>query len=225
MTARAADQVLSAQVNNSGVIQARTMAALKGGGGGGTVKLGKIKLLAHGGTTHVAGKLDASAPKGGNGGFIETSGDHVQVADNAVVTTLAPYGRTGTWLIDPTDFNIVAGNAAQTTSGIGASTLAGILASTNFAVTTFAGGTENGDINVDAAVSWSANNRRAGDSSVEGVPPSTSVELRFRRVRQDRAEGTWRQWTLWTSRRQHLWLAMKNLVVRIFAQPPCDVPP
>jgi large exoprotein involved in heme utilization and adhesion len=158
MTARAADQVLSAQVNNSGVIQARTMAALKGGSnGGGTVRIGKIKLLAHGGTTNVSGKLDASAPKGGNGGFIETSGDHVKVADGAVVTTLAPSGSTGTWLIDPTDFNIVAGNAAQTTSGIGSGTLASILASTNFAVMTVAGGTENGDINVNAAVSWSAN--------------------------------------------------------------------
>lgn len=157
MTAKAADQVLSAQVNNSGVIQARTMAALKGGGGGGKVKLGKIILYAHGGTTNVSGKLDASAPKGGDGGFIETSGDHVKIADNAIVTTFAPYGKTGTWLIDPTDFNIVAGNAAQTTSGIGAGTLAGILASTNFAVMTFAGGAENGDINVNASVNWSAN--------------------------------------------------------------------
>lgn len=157
MTAKAADQVLSAQVNNSGVIQARTMAALKGGSNAGKVKIGKIKLLADGGTVNVSGKLDASAPKGGDGGFIETSGDHVKIADGAVVTTAALSGVTGTWLIDPTDFNIVAGNAAQTTSGVGATTLAGILASTNFAVTTAAGGTENGDINVNAQVEWSAN--------------------------------------------------------------------
>ena len=32
LTAKAADAVLSAQVNNSGIIQARTMAALTGGG-------------------------------------------------------------------------------------------------------------------------------------------------------------------------------------------------
>lgn len=157
MTAKAADQVLSAQVNNSGVIQARTMAALKGGSNAGKVKIGKIKLLADGGTVNVSGKLDASAPKGGDGGFIETSGDHVKIADGAVVTTAALSGVTGTWLIDPTDFNIVAGNAAETTSGVGATTLAGILASTNFAVTTAAGGTENGDINVNAQVEWSAN--------------------------------------------------------------------
>ena len=73
MTAKAADEVLSAQVNNSGVIQARTMAALTGGGSGTrVVHKGKIKLLAQGGTVNVSGKLDASAPKGGDGGFIET---------------------------------------------------------------------------------------------------------------------------------------------------------
>src|SRR5262249_35437670 len=47
LTAKAADQVLSAQVNNSGIIQARTMASLKGGSGGTrVVHKGSIKLLA-----------------------------------------------------------------------------------------------------------------------------------------------------------------------------------
>src|SRR5262249_39382135 len=100
MTARAADAVLSAQVNNTGVVQARTISALKGG----APKSGSINIHAYGGTAKVAGKLDASARKGGNGGFIETSGDQVQIADTAVVTTSASYGKAGTWLIDPTDF-------------------------------------------------------------------------------------------------------------------------
>ena len=39
------------------------------------------------GTVNVAGKLDASAPNGGDGGFIETSAAHVKVADNAIITT------------------------------------------------------------------------------------------------------------------------------------------
>src|SRR5262249_45118650 len=81
MTAKAADQLLSAQFNNSGIVQARTMAALTGGSGKqGTVRLGKIKMIADGGTTNVSGKLDASAPKGGDGGFIETSGNRLKVA-------------------------------------------------------------------------------------------------------------------------------------------------
>ena len=57
------------------------------------VHKGKIKLLAQGGTANVSGKLDASAPKGGDGGFIETTGDKVKIADNAVITTKAASGR------------------------------------------------------------------------------------------------------------------------------------
>ena len=104
LTAKAADAVLSAQVNNSGIIQARTMAALTGGGA--EARTGSIKLLASGGTIHVAGTLDASAPNGGKGGKIETSGDKVKIADGAVVTTKAASGQNGTWLIDPNGFTI-----------------------------------------------------------------------------------------------------------------------
>ena len=160
MTAKAADEVLSAQVNNTGIIQARTIASLTGGGSGAQVHVGKIKLVAVGGTTNVAGTLDASAPNGGNGGSIETSGDHVKIADGAVIKTSAATGRGGTWLIDPTDFNIVAGSGSQTTSGIGAATLDSNLNSAgngNIVLATAAGGSGNGDINVDAAVSWSSN--------------------------------------------------------------------
>lgn len=157
LTAKAADQVLSAQVNNTGIIQARTIGALKGGtASSGKVRVGKIKILAQGGTANIAGKLDASAPRGGNGGFIETSGAKVKIADGAVITTKSTAGKSGTWLIDPSDFNIVAGSGALTSSGIGAATLADNLANGNVSIATVAGGTENGDINVNAAVSWQA---------------------------------------------------------------------
>lgn len=154
LTARAADQVLSAQVNNSGVIQARTMSALKGGG---TVRVGKIKLLAQGGTVKVSGKLDASAPKGGDGGFIETSGDKVTVADDTVITTKAASGRTGTWLVDPTNFVIAASGGDIT-----GATLSNQLESNNVTLTSSMGTTPAtsgtyGHIIVDDAVTWSAN--------------------------------------------------------------------
>ena len=157
MTAKAADEVLSAQVNNTGIVQARSVAALRGGSSvTGSGKTGKIRMIADGGTTNVSGKLDASAPKGGDGGFIETSGNRVKIADAAVITTKAASGKNGTWLIDPTDFNIVAGSGAQTSSGIGATTLASNLGLGNVTIVTVAAGTENGDINVNAAVSWLA---------------------------------------------------------------------
>ena len=103
LIAKAADAVLSAQVNNSEIIQARTMAELTGGGGGGTT--GSIKLLASGGAVHVAGTLTPRRPKGGKGGKIETSGNKVTVAGDAVITTKAASGQNGSWLIDPNGFH------------------------------------------------------------------------------------------------------------------------
>ena len=40
-----------------------------------------------GGTVNLPGTLDASAPNGGDGGLIETSGNKVSIADSAIVTT------------------------------------------------------------------------------------------------------------------------------------------
>ena len=150
LTASAKDALLNTVVNNEGVIEARGLDT-----GGGT-----IRLLGgpNGGTVQVAGTLDASASGSGAGGFIETSGTHVRVADGASVNTQAASGLTGTWLIDPTDFTISSGSAAQSNSGIGATTLSNNLATTSVTLATDATtGTDNGDINVNAPVSWNAN--------------------------------------------------------------------
>ena len=82
LTAKAADALLNTVVNNEGIIEARTI----------DTRNGTIKLLGgmDGGTVQVSGTLDASAPNGGDGGFIETSGAHVKVADSARITTAAP---------------------------------------------------------------------------------------------------------------------------------------
>jgi polyhydroxyalkanoate synthesis regulator phasin len=58
------------------------------------------------GTTEVSGTLDASAPNGGDGGFIETSAGRVKIADEVRITTLADKGKTGQWLVDPGSFNV-----------------------------------------------------------------------------------------------------------------------
>lgn len=60
------------------------------------------------GQTLVAGTLDATAPEGGDGGFIETSAAVVKVADSAHISTRSATGNNGTWLIDPTDFTVAA---------------------------------------------------------------------------------------------------------------------
>ncbi len=60
------------------------------------------------GTTTISGKIAAKGGSYGAGGFIETSGEHVHVANSARISTLARDGKSGTWLIDPQDFTIAA---------------------------------------------------------------------------------------------------------------------
>ena len=56
--------------------------------------------------TQVHGRIDANAgPHSGNGGEIETSG-HALHVNGIGISTQAPAGATGTWLLDPTDFTI-----------------------------------------------------------------------------------------------------------------------
>ncbi|HEY8065116.1 MAG TPA: filamentous hemagglutinin N-terminal domain-containing protein [Methylosinus sp.] len=153
LTAKAADDLLSAQVNNSGVIRARSIADLTGGSSSqGTVKVGRIKLLASGGTVNVSGRLDASAPKGGRGGTIDTSGNRVTIADKAVITTKSATGENGSWIIDPDGFAIAA-----TGGDITGSTLSSQLASNNVTIVSTSGSGAGGDIDVNDVVSWAAN--------------------------------------------------------------------
>ncbi len=168
LTAKAADAVLSAQVNNSGVIQARTMSALLGGSntsgvgagkrgakgagaGSGTTHVGSITLLASGGTVNVSGALDASAPKGGQGGTIETSGNSVTIADGAEITTKSASGQNGTWTIDPDGFTI------GYRGDISSFWLSHLLGQTNITLASTDGRGIDGDIDVNGPVVWSAN--------------------------------------------------------------------
>ena len=110
LSARALDALTTATVNNTGVIEAKTIQNVAG----------RIMLMGdmEHGTVNVGGTLDASATQG-NGGFIETSAAKVKVADNVNVTTQAQNGQTGTWLIDPTDFTIAATGGDITGAALG----------------------------------------------------------------------------------------------------------
>lgn len=98
LTAKGAKDLLSGVVNNEGVVRAHTLQEREGR----IVLLGDMAL----GSVRVGGQLDASAPQGGKGGFIETSAAQVFVSPSARVTTLAAQGQNGTWLIDPNDFEV-----------------------------------------------------------------------------------------------------------------------
>jgi filamentous hemagglutinin family protein len=159
LTAQAAGRLLHTVVNNTGVIEARTIYS----------RDGTIKLLGDmtNGRLGVGGTLDASAPAGGDGGFIETSAARVDIADSARITTVAPKGTTGTWLIDPEDF-VVSANG-----NITGARLSALLVTNNVTISTLPGeevvvpgtppttniGTSapgNGDIVVEDAISWVA---------------------------------------------------------------------
>jgi filamentous hemagglutinin family protein len=145
LSAKAAGDLFKTVINNEGVIEARTIEN----------RNGVIKLLGgmESNSIKVGGTLDASAPDGGDGGFIETSAAKVKIEDSARITTYAPYGKTGTWLIDPQDYTIAASGGDITGSQLSAN-----LNSNNVTILSSSGGTlGNGDINVNDNVIWSAN--------------------------------------------------------------------
>ena len=133
--------------------------------------------------TVVHGSIKADAgPNGGKGGQIETSGYDLNV-DDIQVSTQAPRGAIGEWLLDPANVNIVNGanvnstesagvyspNATATTVNISNVTLANALANTSVTVTTSGSSAASaGDINIAANISW-------GSSSVLTLNANNSV--------------------------------------------------
>ena len=118
---------------------------------------GHIKVL--GNTTTVAGTLSAQATgASGNGGLIETSGNQVAFASPTINTSSA-HGKTGMWLVDPTDLTIDAAAAA---------TIDAALATTNVELDTYLDGSFSaiagntapgaGDINIASDLAWSSTN-------------------------------------------------------------------
>ena len=94
--AKAVGDITQTVINHTGVTRAQTLA---------TGQDGEIYLMGdmgHG-QINVTGVLNASAPNGGDGGFIETSAAHVNITEETKVTTLASQGHAGEWLIDPQD--------------------------------------------------------------------------------------------------------------------------
>jgi trimeric autotransporter adhesin len=90
-------------------------------GNGGTVAVYST------GTTQVAGTITAQGGIiSGNGGMVETSGHLLGVDNAAFVSTLAPHGKSGTWLLDPDNLTIImneGGNTNQTFGTTGTATV------------------------------------------------------------------------------------------------------
>lgn len=142
LTAKAAGALATSVINHSGITEAQTLT---------TGEKGQILLMGDmtQGVVNVAGKLDASAPAAGDGGFVETSAAHVQVANGTQVTTKATHGKDGLWLIDPNDYTVAASGG-----NITGATLSSNLGSGNVQIQTTGSG---GNLIVNDAVSWAAN--------------------------------------------------------------------
>ncbi|MDD4330646.1 MAG: filamentous hemagglutinin N-terminal domain-containing protein, partial [Aliarcobacter sp.] len=174
LTTNAVDELLKGVVNNTGIIEANSVDDISG----------EIILFAHGGTANVGGKLDASAPNGGDGGFIETSGKTVNIQADSFVSTKSSTGKTGTWLIDPNDFVVAATNGNMT-----GTQLQTALASNNFIIETTTmgddGGVGQGDIFINDAVSWSANKltlkaqRHINVNAVMSMSGTASIDMGY----------------------------------------------
>ena len=151
----------SSSVSHSGLLSAN--AAPESSASGGSVVA--IAGLANPKSQAViSGAIQArGGAKGGDGGFVETSAANIQIAATTKVDTRSTAGRAGTWLIDPADFTIASGNTGTITGGtpsanVSGATLSTALSSGNVTILSSQGtAAGQGDINVNDAVSWSAN--------------------------------------------------------------------
>lgn len=147
----------SSTVDHSGSIAADGAANASGGS---AILLADLANPAS--RTTVAGSISArGGSASGNGGFIETSGSRLSVADSARIDASAPNGRSGLWLLDPEDFTIALAGGDITGVALGTA-----LASNDVTIQTGTGantatdffGTAgvNGDIFVNASVTWAS---------------------------------------------------------------------
>jgi len=145
LTARAAGELTSTVINHTGITEAQTLA---------TGESGQIYLMGDmdNGRIEVAGILDASAPNGGDGGFVETSAARVSIADDVKITTKAIEGKTGEWLIDPSDYTVAATGGDTTGAALSTS-----LVDNNVTIQTN-DGAGNGDIFVNDGITWQSGN-------------------------------------------------------------------
>jgi len=134
LSAKAAGDLLNSQVNNTGIVQARTLADLTS----------EIAIDAGRGTANLGGTLDASASGTDLGGKISAAGAKVQIADDAVISTKSAAGTTGL-------FSTVADSLTVGSGGdLGANKLGQLLANNNVSLTSA------GDLNIKGDVTWAS---------------------------------------------------------------------
>ncbi len=144
-------QATTVTMNQGAVIDA---SATQNGNGGKVVLWSDIHNINS--VTVVHGTIFAKAGLlGGNGGQVETSGFEVDSLD-ATVSTKSIDGKTGLWLIDPTNYTIGASQAGEITNALASNNLTITTSSSNS--TYGATGSGVGDITINSPIySFSTN--------------------------------------------------------------------
>jgi len=148
------------------VVQSNTILAVNATNNGNG---GKVTVWSDG-STDFAGTIQAKGgPNGGNGGFVETSGENLNTT--GTVNTTAANGLTGTLLLDP--YNVIISNGTDSgdcslsgtctpvanTSIVNSGLLFGLLGTTSVTINTNTGaGGQAGNITVTNGVNWNSVN-------------------------------------------------------------------
>ena len=127
--------------------------------------------------------IKAAATGTGNGGYVETSAQKVQIAASARLDTSAANGKAGQWVIDPVDITIDDSLASAISSALGSGDVT-VSTDGNNTPNTIAGESSGtGNININSPITWSANmlTLRAADKIFinQILRGSGSAHLRF----------------------------------------------
>ena len=109
------------------------------------------------GHTAVHGALRADAAGSGAGGLLETSGHTVDFSGIAVGARGAGAGSAGTWLVDPEDLTVDSAAASTINGALNGGTNVTLLTTLTTASGPGTVSNGSGDINVNAALTWSGN--------------------------------------------------------------------
>ena len=115
---------------------------------------GKVIVWANQATTFLGTILAKGGAQSGNGGFVETSGGTLTF--NGTVNTSAPNGKTGTWLLDPTDLTIDAARRGDDCRTASPTTMSLSIRLQTVRATKAPIERRPGDIIVASAISWSS---------------------------------------------------------------------
>lgn len=150
LTTNAVNELLKGVVNNTGVIEANSLAGITG----------HVELFAHGGTANISGTIKAKD------GFVETSGKNLNVESTAKI-------ETAKWLLDPTNMIISSsGGDSLTGESVSATAIQNALSSADIELQA------TNNIAVNENITWSTDKQlklSADSINVNAVIQNTNI--------------------------------------------------